>query len=74
MRCGDLTPGAKLGAIRRGQVLTAVDAGEIESLSFRAVWTSVDTRGRRLENYVSDARRGSDSSVDPRASLALPGT
>lgn len=41
--------GAKLGAIRCGLVWTAEDTGGIESLSFRAVWTVVDARGRRLE-------------------------
>ncbi len=44
----DLPLGAKLGAILCGLVWTAVDAGGIESLSFRAVWTAVDGCGRRL--------------------------
>ncbi len=37
--------GAKLEAIRGGLVWTAVDAGGIESLSFRDVWTAVDACG-----------------------------
>ena len=37
--------GAKLGAILCGLVWTAVDAGGIESLVFRAVWTAVDVCG-----------------------------
>jgi hypothetical protein len=30
------------------------DVCRIECLSFRAVWTAVDTRGRRLEIYGSE--------------------
>jgi hypothetical protein len=45
--------GAKLGAIRGGLLWTCVDAGGIESLSFRAVWTVVDTCGHGLEIYGS---------------------
>ena len=40
--------GAKLGAIRGGLVWTAVDAGGIESLSFRAERTPVDPCGHGL--------------------------
>jgi hypothetical protein len=46
--------GAKLGAIPYGPVWTAADAGGIESLSFRAVWTPVDARGHGLEIYGSE--------------------
>ena len=46
--------GAKLGAILCGSPRTAVDACGIESLSFRAAWTAVDTRGQRLEIYGSE--------------------
>ena len=46
--------GAKLEAIRGGLVWTAVDAGGIESLSFRDVWTAVDTCGHRLDIYGSE--------------------
>ena len=46
--------GAKLGAILCGFLWTAVDAGGIESLSFRPVWTSVDVCGHGLEIYGSE--------------------
>ena len=46
--------GAKLGAIRGGQLRTAVDTRGTESVSFRAVWTAVDTCGLRLEIYGSE--------------------
>jgi hypothetical protein len=46
--------GAKLGAIRCGLVWTAVDVCGIESLSFRHVWTAVDTHGHGLEIYGSE--------------------
>jgi hypothetical protein len=46
--------GATLGAIRRGLVWTAADARGTESLSFRAVWTAVDTHRHRLEIYGSE--------------------
>ncbi len=46
--------GAKLGAIRCGLVWTGVDACGIETLSFRAVWTVVDTHGHGLEIYGSE--------------------
>ena len=50
----DPTLGAKLGAILCGHVWTAVDAGGIEGLPFRAVWTAVDACGQRLEIYGSE--------------------
>ena len=53
MPCGYLTPGAKLGAIRRGLVWTAGDIGGIERLPFQVRWTLLDTRGHRLEIYGS---------------------
>ena len=40
-----------LGAIRSGLLRSGVDAGGIESLSFRAVLTAVDTDGHALEIY-----------------------
>ncbi len=55
-RCRSIWPvgavGAKLGAIRRGLVWTPVDACGIESLSFRAVWTAVDTAWRSTDQKV----------------------
>jgi len=43
-----------LGANRPGLLWTCVDSSGIESLAFRAVWTSVDTHGHRLGIYGSE--------------------
>lgn len=47
-----------------------MDAGGIEILWFRAVWTAVDSRGRRLEIYGSE---GWGSSPSGRAAVTIEG-
>ncbi len=53
MRCGDLTPGAELGAFPCGPHRTAVDVDGLGRPSFRALRTPLDIYGRRLEIYGS---------------------
>ena len=56
MRCGDLTSGARLGAIRRGQVRTAVVDGGMKasrSAPCGRVWTPVDTAWRSVNQKVT---------------------
>jgi hypothetical protein len=46
--------GAKLGAILCEPHRTGVDANGIETTLFQALWTPMDTYGRRLEIYGSE--------------------
>ncbi len=46
--------GAKLGAILCGPHQTGVDGNGIETTLFQALWTPMDTYGRRLEIYGSE--------------------
>ena len=46
--------GAILGAKRCELAWTAVDAGGLESLVFRRVWTAMDLHGHSLEIYGSE--------------------